>query len=137
MKLVVDANIIIAAFIRDAAVRKLLLRPDNCFCCPEFIIEEIKGHFEEMLEKSRLSREDAKKVLELVFDRIEIIPAQKVAKHLGKAELLMGGIDKDDVPYVALALAIQNDGIWSDDPHFQKLKGNVRVWRTAELINLL
>ena len=120
MRLVVDANIIMAAFIRDSAVRKLLFRPDNRFYFPEFILEEIEGHFDEIRERSGLSREDAKTVLELIFTRIEIIPAQKMAGHFESAESMMSGIGKKDVPYVALALGMPNDGIW----------------RTAELVKL-
>ena len=137
MRLVIDANIIIAAFIQDSTVRRLLLRPGNVFYGPEFIVEEIRENFKEILEKSGLSREDAKTILESILGKVVIVPVQVIEEQLKQAERIMEKIDKDDVPYVALALAIRNDGIWSDDPHFQKLKGKIRVWRTAELIALL
>jgi predicted nucleic acid-binding protein len=48
----------------------------------------------------------------------------------------MGKIDIEDVNYIALALSIENNGIWSDDKHFLK-QDKIRVYRTEEIINLL
>ncbi|MDE1823803.1 MAG: hypothetical protein KGH74_00715, partial [Candidatus Micrarchaeota archaeon] len=45
-------------------------------------------------------------------------------------------IDADDTPFIALGLAIANDGIWSDDSHFQKQK-MIKVWKTSDLIPYL
>jgi len=48
----------------------------------------------------------------------------------------MGKIDRDDVPFIALALSFPNDGIWTEDRHFLKQR-RVKVWRTRELLKLL
>jgi predicted nucleic acid-binding protein len=36
------------------------------------------------------------------------------------AKEIMDNIDPSDTPFIALALAVENDGIWSDDEHFNK-----------------
>lgn len=54
----------------------------------------------------------------------------------GSAKMIMDKIDKDDTAFVALSLASDNDGIWSDDKHFLRQK-IIKVWKTAELLQLL
>jgi predicted nucleic acid-binding protein len=46
---------------------------------------------------------------------------------------LIGRIDPNDIPFVALSLAVENDGIWSSDKHFRQMKG-VTVWKTSDLL---
>ncbi|MBI5746664.1 MAG: hypothetical protein HZA13_06665 [Nitrospirae bacterium] len=35
-----------------------------------------------------------------------------------------------------MALSIKNDGIWSNDKHFEKIKG-VKVWKTSDLFKVI
>ena len=39
----------------------------------------------------------------------------------------------EDVSFIALALSIDNDGIWSEDKHFKK-QDRVKVFTTEELM---
>lgn len=48
----------------------------------------------------------------------------------------MDRIDPSDTPFIALALSIESDGIWSDDDHFQ-MQDRVRIWKTKELVRFL
>jgi len=48
----------------------------------------------------------------------------------------MDAFDPDDTPYIALALAVENDGIWSDDKHF-KQQNRIRTWETKDLMMLI
>jgi predicted nucleic acid-binding protein len=48
----------------------------------------------------------------------------------------MDAIDPDDTPFIALASAVENDGIWSDDKHFQQ-QTRIRVWQTKDLLTLI
>ena len=43
---------------------------------------------------------------------------------------------KTDVPFVALALSVANDGVWSNDKHFENLRG-VKVWKTSGLLKFI
>ncbi len=47
----------------------------------------------------------------------------------------MGNIDIEDVPFIATALAINANGIWSFDKHFSQ-QNQVKVITTDELINI-
>ncbi len=45
----------------------------------------------------------------------------------------MGEVDIEDVPFIALALSIDNHGIWTDDSHFKKQE-QIKVYTSEELI---
>ena len=49
---------------------------------------------------------------------------------------LISVIDEKDVPFIALALSIKNDGIWTNDKHFKKQK-KIKIFTTQDLIKLL
>ena len=55
---------------------------------------------------------------------------------MDEALVIMGEIDEKDTQFIALALAINNDGIWSNDRHFDKQE-KIKIYRTIDIINLL
>ena len=44
----------------------------------------------------------------------------------------MRDIDEKDAPIIACALAISNEGIWTEDKHFEK-QNRIKIWKTKEL----
>ena len=52
------------------------------------------------------------------------------------AKKIMNEIDENGVPFLALALQVDNKGIWSDDKHFLQQK-KVKVWSTKVLVEKL
>jgi len=48
----------------------------------------------------------------------------------------MHEIDADDAPFLAAALSIRCDGIWTEDPHFLKQTAT-KVWRTKDLLHFI
>ena len=48
----------------------------------------------------------------------------------------MDMIDPKDTPFIALALAVENDGVWSEDRRFEQ-QSRVKVWKTKELLRRL
>lgn len=87
-----------------------------------------------ILEKSGLSKDEFKILLNLIIDKIVIVKKENYQKFLEEAKNILGKIDIEDVPYLALALYIKGD-IWSDDNHFQKQK-RIKIWKTEELVRL-
>ena len=45
-------------------------------------------------------------------------------------------IDEKDPQFIALALTIENDGIWSNNKHLDKQE-QIQVYKTIDIINLL
>ena len=115
MRLVVDTSILFAALLKRSAVRELLVNPLFEFHVPEFCIEEIEKHVEEIAERSGLSVENVYLLLGVLLVSVQVVPAERILKKYKEAERIMGKIDRDDVPFVALALSFHNDGIWSED----------------------
>src|SRR3989338_446329 len=70
----------------------------------------------------------------LIFQNIKIISDEKVKSKMKEAMEIMKNIDIDDSPILACALAIPNDGIWTEDKHFDK-QNKVKVWKTKYLID--
>lgn len=58
MNIVIDANILIAALLKDSKVRELIVNIPYKLLVPEVHFQEIEEHKEELLEKSGLSKEE-------------------------------------------------------------------------------
>ncbi|MCD6248377.1 MAG: hypothetical protein J7J17_02890 [Hadesarchaea archaeon] len=94
---------------------------------------EIREHLDLIREKSRLSEQKLGETIEIIGERIKLVPGTHFGKWMHKAWAAMRGTDERDVPFLVLALSFPNDGIWSDDRHFQK-QSLVKVWTTKELV---
>jgi putative PIN family toxin of toxin-antitoxin system len=133
MRLVVDTNIIISALLKESTVRSLIFEPRLELCTPEFVFEEIEEHMDMIKERSGLTEEEVSLTLSLISAHIEVAPKEDFSHKMEDAEKVIGGIDEDDVPFVALALSFPNEGIWTNDKDFTR-QGEVKVWDTAGLL---
>ena len=133
MELVADKNIIIAALVRDSATRKLLKHPSLHAYLPEYAQEEVEGHFGSIVKKSGLSPASLRQLLSLVLEDVTIVPKALFGQKLDEASPMIS--DKDDVPFLALALYLKLP-IWSNDGGFMEQVG-VKVFTTSELLTLL
>ena len=136
MRIIVNTSILISALLKESTTRKILLSSDIEFYLPEYSLEEIKRHIKMLCEKSGLSTDELEMLLAIISSKISIVSASKIVEHLDEADRIIGDIDKKDIPFIALALSIPNDGIWTNDKHFEK-QSVIRVWKTDELLNLL
>lgn len=135
MKLVLDTNILIAALIKDSTTRKMLTHPEMEYLVPEFALQEVEANKDEIIQKSRLPTERFQLLLEELKSNLQITPETYII-HREEAERIMNSIDPEDTVFVALALSTKNDGIWSEDKHFQK-QHVIKVWKTKDLIQHL
>jgi len=133
MRLIVNTNRIIAALIKDSYSRKIIMSKKFELITPEFSKAEIKGHRSEVLKKSKISDAEFDKIFSSLFNKIYVIEDKAIRKKEKPARRIMDHIDPDDSPFIAASLSIENDGIWTDDPHFTKQK-SVKVWKTSELV---
>jgi predicted nucleic acid-binding protein len=81
-------------------------------------------------KKAKLNLDEFKLLLNLIFEHITIIPKNEYKELLNRSKTLIDDID--DVPFIALCLASEADGIWSDDAHFKTQK-EIIIFRTKEL----
>lgn len=136
MRLVIDTGILISALLKDSATREILLLSSIEFLLPDYAFEEFEKHKDKISQRSGLSMEDIDVLRTLLTENITIVPASKIKPYMEKAHEMMGGTDPFDVPFVALALATDNNGVWSNDKHFENLKG-IKVWKTSDVFNFI
>ena len=130
MQLVVDANILFAALIKDGATIEILVNSSGRLFAPEFVLEEFREHEKEILKKTKRTPEEFESIFESLNEMINVIPKEEYQEMLAAAEKIAP--DPDDVPYLALALKL-GIPIWSND---KELKGQkrVKVYNTKELM---
>lgn len=100
---------------------------------PEYAIEEVQKYFDLVASKSGLETRQLKLLFNILLERLEVVPAKHIFANLGKAEKALESIDGKDVPFLALALSINCDGIWSNDRDLKRQR-LVEVWNTAEVV---
>ena|SRR5208283_2879639 len=136
MKLVVDTGRIIAALIRNSSGRAILFSDKFEFLTVNFAKSEIDEHKQEIKDKAKIKDSEFSIVLSLLLSHTQVISDLAIKSKLKEAKEIMGAIDPDDVPFIAAALAVENDGIWTDDTHFDRQK-RIRVFKTTSLVRMV
>jgi len=130
MLLVIDANILFAAIIKDSKTAEMLLSEKLELIAPEYIFSEFNKYRAEILDKTERSSEDFDKFLSVLWTKINLIPHEEIESLLEKAKEISP--DPDDVQYFALALKY-DCAIWSNDSKL-KQQNKVKVFTTEELL---
>ena len=128
-----DANVLIAAFLRDSTVRRIVTLSALTLLVPGYAFEEFRRHLPDLQERSGLGKREAQKLIDRLTAYFGVVPAEIVSRGLPDARRIMAGIDPSDAAYLAVALAVPCDGIWSDDPHLRRQTA-VRCWTTPEIV---
>ena len=134
--IVIDANILVSALLKNSITRKTVLGKKNHeLFAPEFIKEELLKYSDEFAKRLKVKREQVEESLQLLFDAAKIIIVSKEAYSDSLPKALQISPDKKDAPYLALAIKL-NCPLWSNDKALKK-QSLVRVFSTAELIKKL
>lgn len=135
MRLVVDANVFIAAFLKNALTRELLLDERADLVTPEYGLTETRAILlqPKVLKRLRLSPTDFEWLWSILTARVEVVPQSDYQSAMDEARQLI--VDPKDVPYLACALRL-GLGIWSNDPHFQTptVTRRVAIFTTSDLL---
>ena len=134
MELILDANVLFAALIKDSHTRDMILNSGWTFYAPEFLLDEFRKHASELSEKTGLSEEELNSLLDefITTAEIIIIPFNEFKQFYKEAEEFSP--DGDDAPYFALALKLQC-AIWSNDAALKK-QDNVKLYSTEDIISI-
>ncbi len=135
MRLVLDTNILIAALIKKSVTREILVHPNMEYFVSEYLFKEVDANKEEILQKSGLTQEEFDTLLDTLKDKLILIPDEEIT-HKNEAVKIMKAVHINDAIFIAIALSTENDGIWSEDKHFEK-QNIIRVWKTKDLIQHL
>jgi len=88
------------------------------------------------LKKPVYQKKEIRRLLNYFIAKFFIVSLSDYKKELRYAREIIGKIDEKDTPFIALALTIKNDGIWSEVKHFNK-PTTFRILKTKELVDLL
>jgi len=133
MKIIVDANRIVASLFKQGTTRDILFDDFFEFVTPDFTLTEFEEHEEEFQNKSKLTKEEFGIFFALLFERITILPKSVYNNFLDECKELLKDID--DVPYLATCLATKAEGIWSHDPNFKK-QNKVKVFTNIDMLKM-
>jgi len=112
--------------------RRLLVELEDGLLTPAYVHDEIGTYTEMVSEKSGLSPAAVDELIELLFERIDVVPRPVVLESLQEAARIMRKTDPDDAVY--LAAAIERDAhLWSDDGDYDE-QDAVPVARTSEVV---
>lgn len=132
MDLVVDANILFAALIKDGETARLLLNDELALFAPEYLLDEFWKYREVILKRTHRTRPRLDEVMTILRERITFIPMNDIKAMLPEAESFSP--DPNDSPYLATSLLI-GAGLWTNDSRLRSQE-RVRTYSTKELISL-
>jgi len=133
MKLVIDANVAISALIADSKTRELIVTLEPDLLTPAFVHDEIENYEDLIVEKSGMEPDRVAQFIDLLFQYIEVVPADDFYPAIERADEAIGNTDPDDVLYLACAI-VSDAAIWSDDTDFDE-QGLVERHSTSEIID--
>ena len=136
MKIVLDSNVLFSALIKDSTTRRLILDYDDFFLFPSYIFEEMEEHKEELMQKSKMSKEDFDKLLELLLKKVLIVPEEVLKTYKDESIEIVKDIDLDDAVFIACALANPESVIWSDDKKLKR-QNKVKILNSTEMMQYL
>ena len=138
LTIIVDTNVIVAALIQAGIVRELVLDHPGVFLTPEACIGEVWENRQDWNRK-KVPEASVKEALDFLTEEFVTVVPRSV--YRGKEEEAPTLIrDPDDVPVVALALAVENEGIWTfntKDFSGPLLTSRCRVLTTSAVKSLL
>lgn len=128
MELVLDTNKLFSFFWNGSLVKKLLF--SHNLYSPEFALEELNKHRQEILKKTKLSLEDFKEFMKRLKELIIFVLFSEYSDKIPEAFDLLPEHPKD-IDFVALALKV-NAAIVSEDKELLK-QSRIRVFNDSKL----
>ncbi len=104
-----DTNIIISGLVKRSTTLFRIIdfyRQNVELLIPEYAKEEIYEKINKIEKYSKLSRNELDYILSILFRLIKIIPKDVFIESLRQAYEIAKNFDKDDAPFIALALKL-------------------------------
>lgn len=133
MDLVVDANVLFSALIKDSVTSDLLFAEEFHLYAPEFLLIEFEKYKEVILQKTHRTEEEFNRLMQILGRRIKTIPKAELEPFMAQARKVSP--DTNDAAYFAVALRI-GGAIWSNDKEL-KMQNKVKVYSTEEPLGFI
>lgn len=135
--IIADTNVILSFLLTKGITRQIITSHKDLFITPDYCYEELWRN-RARWNKNNLSDKELEDIMERV-KRYFISPVDRgvYKDELKRAEELIA--HKQDAPILALALTIENEGIWTyntKDFDTEKIKKHVRILGTKDVLTL-
>lgn len=130
MEIIIDANILFSALIKNGITVELIVDERLKLFAPEFIFEEFLKYEQLILSKTERSDSEFQEFMTILKKRIATIPVKK--NYIIYAQKVSPDIN--DADYIALALQTGYP-IWSNDKELKKQQ-IIKIYNTKELLLL-
>lgn len=130
-RFVVDATQVFSCLLRDGSTRRTIFTTGVALYAPTFLRKEIDKHEAEILKRTGLSGPELAALKARVYDCIHWVSDEQIRPHLPAASGALASVDPKDVPYLACALAVRADAIWSNDEDYDSQNLVRRIRRLA------
>jgi predicted nucleic acid-binding protein len=133
MRIVLDANIVIMALLGSRATITIITSQNHSLYVPTKIIDEINKHKILVCRKIDITKEEFKINLNSLFKFITLIQYVEYEPWIKKSKIALNERDNSDIDYLACALSINADFIWTLDKDFTEQK-LIPIKSTAQFI---
>lgn len=115
-KIIIDSNIIFSALTgTNSLTLRRILKSEEQYFAPNFLISEILMHKERILKNSKISEKQTYETFIKVFSRINFVNEENISTaNFITAYRLCKNIDENDAPFVALSLELGYP-LWTRD----------------------
>jgi predicted nucleic acid-binding protein len=134
--IIVDTNVILSALLTKGITKVVLTAHKDVYLTPQSCFNELWKH-REVWNKNDQPEEEQEYILSRMKRYIMTVDEKIYNNKLEEAGKLI--IDMDDTPLIALALSIDNEGIWTyNTKHFKKnkLEGKVKILNIKDVIRM-
>lgn len=136
MKLVIDTNIVFSALIKDSKTRELILSSKLQLICIQEIFDEIAKYRTQIIQRAKITESTFDTIFNEILKHIILFPKKIIEPCKVEANRLLAHRDAKDVPFLALALCVKVNGIWSNDKDFDE-QSKIKRFTTGDLVKLI
>ncbi len=129
MIIIVDANILFSALIKNGLTANILVQENFDFYAPSYLLKEFAKYEQIILEKTKRSKKDFEEIINILQKVINFVPKRLYSNFLLGAKNVCP--DPKDMDYFALALKY-DCSIWSNDKKLKE-QDSVHIISTNEL----
>ena len=85
---------------------------------------------------SKLDESEFEVLIVSILAKVIVVPIDDYKNEIKEAYDIMKDTDPDDTPFLALAMNLRCDGIWSNDSDFEN-QNRVNIWKTENMVQFL
>ena len=135
--IIIDTNVLLSFLLTNGITRRIIAENPEVFITPEYCFEELWEHRDRWNKKDLSDSELIEVINDVKRLFVTDVSPDIYNPYISEGEKLTD--DKEDAPIIALALSVNNEGIWTyNTKHFkQEIFGErIRVLSTKDVIKL-